>query len=136
MNISNKNYKELLREQTSLKEEYNNIMDDCLKKGLSYNEFCEQAKKIKYDLYLIEKYLRIKQDPIIDYGKNWNGELLTLDNFIIKIKNNELNENGIGYYATINSKSNVEVYYSDIIENIYRTDFTHVIWFENDEDEQ
>jgi hypothetical protein len=128
MNFKNKNYTELLRERDSLNKEYLNSMDDCAKKGLTYDVFCENTTKIKTDLYLIDKYLRLKQEPIIVYGKEWKGDFFTLEEFIKKVKNNELNEEGVGYYATENSKSDIEVYYSDIIENIYRTDFTHIIW--------
>ena len=37
-------------------------------------------------------------------------------------------DDGIGYYATKEAKSNIEIIPSDILENIYRNDFTHVIW--------
>ena len=40
--FSKKTYKELEKEQKNLEFEYSAIEDDCAKKALSYNEFCEK----------------------------------------------------------------------------------------------
>ena len=40
-----------------------------------------------------------------------------------------IDDDGYGYYATDTTKSDIYVYPSDFTENIYRDDFTHIIWF-------
>ena len=37
-------------------------------------------------------------------------------------------DDGFGYYATEDAKSDIYIYPSDIQEKIYRSDFTHIIW--------
>ena len=44
-------------------------------------------------------------------------------------------EDGEGWYATDNAKSDVRVIPSDASEDLMRTDFTHVLWFEFDKEE-
>ena len=40
-----------------------------------------------------------------------------------------MDSDGYGYYATESAKSDVHIMPSDVIENIIRDDFSHVIWF-------
>ena len=47
MDYSNKTYKELVKEEDELKEEFNLMLDSCAKEGLSFLEFCDRAKYIK-----------------------------------------------------------------------------------------
>lgn len=130
MNYSNKTYEELLREEERLSEEYNSISDDCAQEGVSYKEFCNRAKEVRKNLYFISKYLRLKQEPIVDYGKEWNGNTYTMETFKKLVEDRMLmDSDGFGNYATEGAKSNIEIYPSDITENIYRNDFTHIIWF-------
>jgi hypothetical protein len=130
MEYSNKSYEELLREEERLTEEYSFISDECAQEGVSYKDFCERAKEVKQKLYFISKYMRLKQEPIIEYGKEWNGNTYTLETFQKLVKDKLLmDSDGYGSYATEDAKSNVYVYPSDITENIYRDDFTHIIWF-------
>lgn len=130
MIFENKTYEELLDLQDTLEKEYEEIKKDCLKERLEFDKFCEKSKPTKEKLYFISKYIRLKQPPIIVYDKQWNGDFYSLEEFIEKCKNQEINDNnGYGNYATHNSKSDVKILPSDILENIYRKDFTHVIWF-------
>ena len=127
--ISKKTYKELEKEQKNLEFEYSAIEDDCAKKGLSYNEFCEKAHDVKEKLYFLSKYKRLKSEPTVTYGKEWKGETMPFEKFKKECENSYLtDDDGIGYYATKEAKSNIEIIPSDILENIYRNDFTHVIW--------
>ena len=121
---------QLDREKERLKNKYNEIEDQCAHDGLSWEEFCEKAKKEKEGLYFIDKYKRLKKDPIIEYGKEWKGDTLTLEEFVRKCKNKEfVDEDGVGYYATESAKSDVKIFPSDIEEDLIREDFSHVIWF-------
>jgi len=129
---SKKTYKELLNEEKHLEYEYSVIEDDCAKKGLPYNEFCEKAHDVKENLYFLSKYKRLKADPTVTYGKEWKGETMEFEQFKQKCQNSYFtDDNGIGFYATKEAKSDIQIIPSDILENIYRNDFTHVIWFKN-----
>ena len=74
--------------------------------------------------------MRLKKDATVEFGKNWDGDTYTLDEFISRVNGGAfIDDDGYGYYATDNGKSDITVYPSDIKENIYRNDFTHIIWF-------
>lgn len=130
MDFSEKTYEELEVIERNLKKDYEDIFNDCAEQGISYIEFCEKAKETKKDLYLIGKYKRLKEVPIITYGKEYNGETYTLDNFKDKCKKGYFtDDDGYGVYATETSSSSILIFPSDIKENIYRKDFSNVIWF-------
>jgi hypothetical protein len=97
---------------------------------MTFSEFCEKAHDVKEKMFYLSKYIRIKQEPTITYGKEWNGDFITFDEF--KKRCNTMyytDDDGYGFYASESSKSDVEIYPSDITENIFRTDFPYVIWF-------
>lgn len=130
MDYINNSYEELIKERNKLETEYNALSDDCAKKGVSYMDFKEQATPIRQKLYFIEKYIRLKQSPTIDYGKEWNGDIIPIEKFIELSENGSfMDYDGIGYYSVDNAKSDITACPSDFIENIYRKDFTHIIWF-------
>lgn len=130
MNYENKTYEELLREEERLNERYTEISDTCAQEGLSFSEFKERVKPIKEKLYFISKYKRLKQTPTVEYGKEWRGDIFTLEKFIELVNDGGFTDfDGYGYYATEDAKSDVYIYPSDIREKIYRSDFTHIIWF-------
>lgn len=130
MDYSKKTYDELVKEESILDDEYEKISDECAKEGLSYKEFSDKVKPVKEKLYFISKYKRLKQTPTIEYGKEWKGDLYTLEKFISMVRSGGfIDDDGWGYYATETTKSDINIYPSDISENIYRTDFTHIIWF-------
>lgn len=121
---------ELLKEEEKISKRYEEIEEECLKDRLGFNEFQERAKKEKEALYFIDKYKRLRQDPIVEYGKEWKGDLYTIDEFKSAVKHRLfVDSDGIGYYATETSKSDVEVLPSDFEENIIREDFSHIMWF-------
>ena len=120
----------LEREQGRLEARYDAIEDDCIKKGLPFEKFEELVHEEATALYMINKYKRLLQDPTVEYGKEWKGEILTLDKFKAMALDGTLIDNdGIGYYATESAKSDVEIYPSDVKEGLIRDDFSHVIWF-------
>lgn len=130
MDYSKKTYDELVKEESILDDEYEKISDECAKEGLSYQEFSIKAKPVKEKLYFISKYLRLKKTPSLEYGKEWKGDLYELEKFISMVRSGGfIDDDGWGYYATETTKSDINIYPSDISENIYRTDFTHIIWF-------
>lgn len=130
MDYSNKTYEELSNILDSLREDYINIEDTCAKDGLPYEEFMEKSKNVKEKLYFVDKYMRLKQAPSLQYNKTWKGDLYMLEYFKDMVNNGVfIDYDGYGYYATENAKSDIVIMPSDIIENIYRDDFTHIIWF-------
>lgn len=125
-----KKYSQLKKEEERLKEEKQNIMDECSKKGISYKEYQEKVFDVVEELYFIDKEIRKIQEPIMTYGKEWQGSTIVFEKFIELVSSGELmDDDGIGYYATDSAKSDISIIPSDVIENIYRTDFTHIIWF-------
>lgn len=130
MDYSNLRYDELLREEDKLKERMKAIEDQCLKDGLPFDEFQKKAEKEAEGLYFIGKYKRLRMQPTIEYDKEWRGDYLTMEQFKDLVNTGHLiDEDGYGYYATVNSKSDIPILPSDVKENIIREDFTHVIWF-------
>lgn len=131
--IQDKTYEELKRLQERYKSEYGEMETQCAKEGLPFDKFKERSKEIKERLYFIDKYLRKKTDPIVEYGKTWKGKIYEMDEFSDMVSSGLIHDNdGYGYYATIDTKSDIEIKPSDILENIIRADFTHVIWFKNE----
>lgn len=125
-----KNTEELLREESRLKDRYQEIEDECLKEGKSFNEFKESVKDVAEGLYFIDKVKRLRKDPTVEYGKEWKGTTYTLEEFKSMCETKQfIDEDGIGFYATETSKSDVEIKPSDVEENLIREDFSHVIWF-------
>lgn len=132
MNYSDKTYDELVKCLNRLEAEYNSIEEQCLKDNLTFDEFCNKAHDVKEGIYFIHKYMRIKATPSITYGKEWNGKLVTLEDFKKGCETGFYgDEDGIGYYATESSKSDVTAMPSDFTENIYREDFPYILWFDN-----
>jgi predicted nuclease with TOPRIM domain len=125
-----KKYSQMKREMEKLNAKKKSIMDECTKKGMSYEDYQNEVRSIMEEIYFLNKEIRKIQDPVLVYGKEWKGNLHTMDNFIGMSINGDLtDEDGYGYYATDNAKSDIIIYPSDILDDIYRSDFTHVVWF-------
>lgn len=130
MDYSERTYEELLKEEQKLNKEYTDIETQSLKDNLTFNEFCEKAHDVKEKLFFVDKQIRLKKEPIITFGKEWTGDFMTIEDFRNKSHSGLLtDEDGIGYYATENSKSDVEIKPSDFEFNLVREDFPYVIWF-------
>ena len=65
MDYKDMTVEQLDREKERLKSRYNEIEDQCVHDGLSWDEFCKKAKKEREGLYFIDKYKRLKKDPIV-----------------------------------------------------------------------
>ena len=129
MEYKEKTYEELVRESDRLEKRYSDIESDCLKDNLTYNEFCAKAHDVKEQLYFIDKYIRLKKEPLLTYGKDWVGDFMTIEDFRSKCATGSfIDEDGYGYYATETAKSDILIYPSDVTENILREDFPYVIW--------
>ena len=130
MDYKNMTTERLLREEEKAEERYKEIEEQCVKDGLSFDEFCKKAEKEREIMYFIDKHKRLRKDPIVEYGKEWKGDLFTIEEFRKAVKSGLfVDSDGHGYYATETSKSDVEVYPSDFDEDLIRDDFSHVLWF-------
>lgn len=123
-------YDELKTKMDNLLKERDEIMNDCAKKDLKFDEFMEKARDVSEELYYLMKAIRVVQSPIMEYGKTWKGETITIETFIENCKNGIYDDyNCEAYYATDNAKSNIRVFPSDFETEYYRNDFTHIIVF-------
>lgn len=130
MDYSDKTYEELVKDADRLEAEYNAIETQCLKDNMTFDAFCEKAHDVKEKLYFVEKYARLKQEPTITYGKEWSGRLIPIEEFKKDCATGFFtDEDGVGYYATESSKSDIKVLPSDMTEDLYRKDFPYVLWF-------
>lgn len=128
----NKSYNDLATEYGRLEDKYDSIEKECLKDNLSYEDFCKKAHDVKERMFMVDKFMRLKEDPILTYGKEWVGTLYDIEKFkeLCKEENQLLtDEDGYGYYATETAKSSIPVKPSDVVYDMLRTDFTHVLWF-------
>lgn len=117
-------------EYNRLQEVYNQLVDDSLKNGMAWEAMVARTKPIREEQVKIKRHIRQLQAPEMTFDKKWRGKLLTLEEFVKGAKNGVYTDfNGYGYYATAIGKSDIMIFPSDILENIYRDDFTHVIWF-------
>lgn len=131
-NYKDYSYDELIKERNKLEKEYNEIETQSLKDVLTFNEFCEKVRPVKENLFFVYKYLRLKKDPVITYGKDWNGKVYTIEDFKKECGAGFLtDEDGTGFYATESAKSDIDIIPSDVEYNLVREDFPYVIWFNN-----
>ena len=75
-------YEELKNEHSSLFKTKNEIMDKCAKEGASFDDYATEVKEIAEKLYFISREMRLKESPILEYGKTWKGELFTIEEFL------------------------------------------------------
>lgn len=122
-------YKELIKENEKLSEQLAQKEDECAKEGLSWDEMFEKTKDLRVKLTLNDRNARLIQDPVMQFGKNWNGEFIPIEKFVKMCEDGLFNDNdGIGRYATETGVSDVYIYPSDILDNLYRKDFSRVLW--------
>ena len=128
-----KTYAQWKQEYNALDIENAELEEDCAKNGDSWQEMLVKTKPIKEKMAQADKMMRKLQEPSLTYNKKWKGKKMELDSFVSAATAKEIvDTDGEGYYATETAKTDVLVRPSDIIENIYRTDFPYVIWFPKD----
>lgn len=126
-----KKYKELKDRNDELQKEYLTRQNELAKKGVRWDEMTTELRPIREEIWLNEKRIRLAKDPALSFGKKWKGKTYTLEEFSKMSKSGEITDNdGYGFYATELAKSDIEIYPSDILSEMVRTDFPNVIWFE------
>lgn len=118
------------KELEHITKEISNEETECAKKGLSYEDMIEKTRDLRYKVYRLDKEMRLIQDPALQYNKEWKGELMPIEEFMTLCGTELTDNDGYGLYATETSVSDVRIYPSDVLEEKYRDDFTHVMWFD------
>jgi len=128
-----KKYKELKDRNDELQKEYLTRQNELAKKGVKWDEMTTELRPIREEIWLNEKRIRLAKDPALSFGKKWKGKTYTLEEFSKMSKSGKITDNdGYGFYATELAKSDIEIYPSDILTEMVRTDFPNVIWFKTE----
>jgi hypothetical protein len=124
-----KTYAQWKEEYNTLETENAVLEDECAKEGLDWVMMLRKTADIKQKMAHADKMMRKLQEPSLTYNKKWKGKKLELESFISAAVAKEiLDTDGEGYYATETAKTDIIIRPSDILENIYRTDFPYVLW--------
>lgn len=125
-----KTYQDYKNEYEKLLKKVKEQEDECAKKGISFEDMIAQTTDNRIQLSKISQEMRLLQDPVMQFGKQWKGEYYTLEEFVRTCEMDGFtDDDGFGYYATEKGKSDILIYPSDVIDGKVRTDFSHVIWF-------
>lgn len=126
-----KQYEKLKREVEKLQDIINQKEDECARNGDSFEIMIEKTKQERNQYYEITKKMRLLKEPVMEFGKNFfDSQKFTFEQFVNMAKDGSLTDSdGHGYYATENGISDITIMPSDITENMYRNDFTYVVWF-------
>lgn len=128
---NSKKYNELLDKYGEKQAEIKQIEEKCIQEELPYEEMVKKTLDLRKELTLIDRNIRLLKEPIVEMGKKWQGHFILFDDFIsLSLSGDMTDKDGYGLYATQTSVSNIPVYPSDIVNGIYRDDFTCVLWFE------
>lgn len=124
-----KTYAQLKEEYRALESINNDLEDECAKEGLDWHVMLIKTRDVKEQMAFVDKRMRKIQEPSLTYNKKWKGKKLLLEDFVAAAVAKEITDgSGEGYYATETAKTDVRIYPSDIVENIYRTEFPYVLW--------
>ena len=122
-------YRELIKENDTLTKQLSEKEDYCARNGMSWDDMIKETNDIRLKITENDRKARQIQDPTIQFGKNWNGELIPIDKFIKGCEVGDFEDsNGVGRYATETGVSDIYIYPSDVLDNVYRKDFSHVLW--------
>lgn len=124
-----KKYKEYKKELEDIEKDILREEDKCASEGLSYDEMIDKTRELREKASELDMNMRLIQPPTVQFGKKWNGDLMTIEEFINRCKNELFTDyDGYGRYATETGVSDVYIRPSDVLNNLYRKDFSHVLW--------
>lgn len=119
---------EINKELEIAKLEYNTVYKN-LPLYLSYQDIIKSLEPYSKKIEELSQEKRLLINPEFKDLPNY-GDLMTLKEFVSNCKGGGfIDYDGHGKYVRNNKMSNITIYPSDIKANKYRTDFTHVIWF-------
>lgn len=127
-----KKFNKLTEKYNMLCEAYREKEKECSKSGLSWEDFVNETRALKTSIFELEKEIRKEQPIGYEVAKDWNGKIITLDEFINESKDGAINDaTAVYYYSDGKTKTDVRVYPSDILAEIFRDDLSHVMVIEN-----
>ena len=124
-----KTYAQWKQEYNALEIQNAEAEDLCAKEGDDWLVMLQKTSEIKLKMAHADKMMRKLQEPSLTYNKKWKGQKIPLEDFVAASVAKEITDlSGEGYYAAETAKTDIIVRPSDILENIYRTDFPYVLW--------
>lgn len=131
--VGSMTYTAIKEKNEKLQTEYLTQQNELAKQGVKWEEMADKLRPIKEEIWLNEKRMRLAKAPALSFGKKWKGKTYTLEEFFKMSKSGKITDNdGYGFYATELGKSDIEIYPSDVLTDMVRTDFPNVIWFETE----
>jgi hypothetical protein len=108
--------------------EYDEVFEN-LPLDLSYSAFVKILDPYSKKIQKLSREKRLLMIPEFEDVPNY-GDMMTLNEFIKNCKSGGfIDSDGYGNYIRDDKMSDINIYPSDIRENKYRTDFTHIVWF-------
>lgn len=126
----NENYEDLKREAKKIERKIKEDEENLAKEGVSFDDMIEKTREDRVKLFKLSKEMRLIQDPGFQPKKKWKGKYMTMENFI-KMCNEEniTDEDGYGFYTDKKVVTDIKIFPSDIMTEMYRKDFTEILWF-------
>ena len=126
----NENYEDLKREAKKIEKRIIDAEDALAKEGVPFEEMVDKTREDRVKLFRLSKEMRLIQDPGFQPKKKWKGKFMTMENFI-KMCNEEniTDEDGYGFYANGKMVTDIKIFPSDIMTEMYRKDFAEILWF-------
>lgn len=126
----NDNYNDLVRESKKIEKKIKEDEENLAKEGVSFEDMIEKTREDRIKLFKLSKEMRLIQDPGFQPKKKWKGKFMTMENFI-KMCNEEniTDEDGYGFYTDKKVVTDIKIFPSDIMTEMYRKDFTEILWF-------
>lgn len=125
--MSMETYEEILKKADAAEKEWDEYKES------HYDDYPAIYESKEYKEYSKWCDLEIKYRPLdkIEFRQPYGfGDKMTLDEFINDCKEGFFTDSdGSGYYGTEDKQTNLPICPSSIMSGTYRTDFSHVYWF-------
>lgn len=126
-----KSKQELESKMKDIQREISNIFDECILSNLPYNEYFGKTESLRTELNkLNQQYVKLTK-PTMYPMNDLDRECRRLfEDFKKSCESGFfISDDGFGYYATYDEKSDIEAIPEDIAEGYGRTDFDYVVWY-------
>lgn len=125
--MSMETYEEILKKADAAEKEWDEYKES------HYDDYPSIFESLQYKEYSKWWDLELKYRPLdkIEFRQPYGfGDKMTLDEFINDCKEGFFTDSdGSGYYGTEDKQTNLPICPSSIMSGTYRTDFSHVYWF-------
>ena len=125
--MSMETYEEILKKADAAEKEWDEYKES------HYDDYPAIFESRQYKEYSKWCDVELKYRPLdkIEFRQPYGfGDKMTLDEFINDCKEGFFTDSdGSGYYGTEDKQTNLPICPSSIMSGTYRTDFSHVYWF-------